>query len=218
MAKQVSPILNRQPIHSRIHNEAGRNIVKRDDSPDTTPPATNSRVGHSSRRSPSGGREERGSRSPVATRRSVQERVEARPSDVLMGAATQPIRKATVDLFANQLNHQLPRYGSPHHDVNALLVDSLHSQWPQAEILYAFLPANLLPQVLDKIREEQDVFVILIAPTTPTTTWYPTLKRVAQTCERLPASLQLQQPHCDLVHPDSSSMRLAMWGICGRDF
>ena len=140
------------------------------------------------------------------------------PATFLWVQQRNPFGKATVDLFANQLNHQLPRYGSPHHDVNALLVDSLHSQWPRAEILYAFPPANLLPQVLDKIREEQDVFVILIAPTTPTTTWYPTLKRVAQTCERLPASLQLQQPHCDLVHPDASSMRLAMWGICGRDF
>ena len=49
-----------------------------------------------------------------------------------------PFGPATVDLFANQLNHQLPRYGSPHHDVNALLVDSLHSQWPREEVLYAF--------------------------------------------------------------------------------
>ena len=129
-----------------------------------------------------------------------------------------PFGPATVDLFANQLNHQLPRYGSPHHDVNALLVDSLHSLWPRAETLYAFPPANILTQVLDKIREECEVHVLLIAPTTPTTTWFPTLKRVATSCEPLPSTLQLQQPHCDITHPDASSMRLAMWAVSGRDF
>ena len=129
-----------------------------------------------------------------------------------------PFGPATVDLFANQLNHQLPRYGSPHHDVNALLVDSLNSLWPRNEVLYAFPPANILAKVLEKIREEREVFVLLIAPITPTTTWYPTLKRVAHRCEPLPRTYQLMQPHCDIVHPDSSSTRLAMWAILGRDF
>ena len=129
-----------------------------------------------------------------------------------------PFGKATIDLFANQLNHQLPRYGSPHHDVNALLVDSLHSQWPRDEVLYAFPPTNLLQQVLEKIREEGEVHVLLIAPTTPTTTWFPTLKRVATMCEHLPETLQLQQPHCDLIHPEPSAMHLALWAIQGRDF
>ena len=129
-----------------------------------------------------------------------------------------PFGRATVDLFANQLNHQLPRYGSPHPDINALLVDSLHSRWPREEILYAFPPTTILTQVIAKIREEREIRVILIAPITPTTTWFPTLQRIASSHQRLPDSLKLLQPHCDISHPAPCSMHLAMWAIRGEDF
>ena len=41
----------------------------------------------------------------------------------------------TVDLFANALSKQLPRYGSPHHDLNALLTDALQAKWHVEEAL-----------------------------------------------------------------------------------
>ena len=125
---------------------------------------------------------------------------------------------ATVDLFANQLNHQLPRYCSPHHDPNALLVNALVAKWPRDEVLYAFPPTNILELVLTRIREQRPPRLILIAPEVPTATWFPSLKRVAARHWQLPASLQLLQPHWDHKHPDPLSVRLGMWMIRGSDW
>ena len=125
---------------------------------------------------------------------------------------------ATVDLFANQLNHQLPRYCSPHHDPNALLVNALVAKWPRDEVLYAFPPTNILELVLARIREQRPPRLILIAPEVPTATWFPSLKRVAARHWQLPASLQLLQPHWDHKYPDPLSARLGMWMIRGSDW
>ena len=42
---------------------------------------------------------------------------------------------ATVDRFANKLNHQLPSYGSTHHDPNTILRNSLMEPWLCKEVL-----------------------------------------------------------------------------------
>ena len=125
---------------------------------------------------------------------------------------------ATVDLFANQLNHQLPRYGSPHHDPNAILVNALVAPWPCKEVLYAFPPTNILEVVLARVREQRPAALLLVAPATPTATWFPTLVRVAARHRPLPTTLQLSQPHWDHKHPDPLSARLELWMIRGNDW
>ena len=120
----------------------------------------------------------------------------------------------TVDLFANSLTKQLPRYGSPHHDDKALLVDALQAKCPVEEALYAFPPTRILDRVMAKIREERPPRLILIAPSSPNTSWYPALKRIARDYA-MPGYLQLRQPHWNYCHHDPSSVRLGMWALKG---
>ena len=77
----------------------------------------------------------------------------------------------TVDLFATYQNNKLPVYCSPVPDVNALQIDALAFNWT-GMFAYAFPPPILIPRVLQKIREEKCV-VILIAPMWPRQSWYP---------------------------------------------
>ena len=123
--------------------------------------------------------------------------------------------RATVDLFANQFNHQLPRYGSPLPDDRAVLVDALSAQWPCDEVLYAFPPTTILERTVARIREMKPPRLLFIAPKTPIATWYPALRRVTTQCVDLPPSLILEQPHFDHRHPDPSSARLALWMVQG---
>ena len=48
-----------------------------------------------------------------------------------------PWGRPTLELFANKMNHLLPRYVSPCVDVDAFAVDALVCEW-STEVLYAF--------------------------------------------------------------------------------
>ena len=121
-----------------------------------------------------------------------------------------PFGPATVDLFANSLNKQLPRYGSPHHDEKALLVDALVAPWPTNEIIYAFPPTTILDRVLARIRDIQPPRLLLVAPDTPTTTWFPLLNDMHWRKLSFP-NARLLQPHWPHEHPDPASAHLALW-------
>ena len=58
-----------------------------------------------------------------------------------------------VDLFANAMNHRLPRYFSPCPDPEALAIDALRSDWP-GEILYAFPTAWVSPSTVGAPSEQ----------------------------------------------------------------
>ena len=123
----------------------------------------------------------------------------------------------TVDLFANALTKQLPRYGSPHHDDYALLTDALQAKWPVDEGLYAFPPTTIIDRVLAKIREERPPRLTLIAPNSPNTSWYPAFKRIAR--DIVPTGyLQLRQPHWNYQHHNPISLRLGVWILRGTDW
>ena len=51
-----------------------------------------------------------------------------------------PWGPAVIDLFANEMNHQLPLYFSPCPDRKAMSVDALTTQWPRDQVVYAFPP------------------------------------------------------------------------------
>ena len=65
-----------------------------------------------------------------------------------------------IDLFASQLNHQLPKYMSWHPDPGSCAVDSLQHSWRNL-YGYAFPPFCLVGKVLAKARKDQSLLLII---------------------------------------------------------
>ena len=120
-----------------------------------------------------------------------------------------------VDLFANQLNHQLKLYFSPCPDELAMGVDALNSQWPAQHVLYAFPPAVILERVAKKLQHTKSAKVLLVAPFLPNATWFPTIRRLTvQSPRPIPVAHDLlEQPHWNYHHPDPALMRLHLWMV-----
>jgi hypothetical protein len=77
----------------------------------------------------------------------------------------------TIDLFADRLNAQLPRFASWKPDPEAVQVDAFLMDWKE-EQAYAFPPFCLISRCLSKIRKERAT-VVLIAPVWNAQVWYP---------------------------------------------
>ncbi|XP_067685891.1 uncharacterized protein [Haliotis asinina] len=82
-----------------------------------------------------------------------------------------------VDLFATSFNHQLPTYVSPVPDPQAWAVDALSLSWEGLDA-YAFPPPVLLPEVIGKIKQTQNLRLLLVAPWWPARPWFPDLRRL----------------------------------------
>lgn len=67
-----------------------------------------------------------------------------------------------VDLFASRLNYQLPKYVSWQPDQTAWKMDALSIPWKNLKA-YAFPPFNLISQVLQKVRRDNPL-MILVTP------------------------------------------------------
>ena len=68
-----------------------------------------------------------------------------------------------IDLFAPQLNHQLPKYMSWYPDSSSCAIDSLHHSWRNL-FRYAFPPFCLIGKVLGKVRKDQSLLFIITPP------------------------------------------------------
>ena len=131
--------------------------------------------------------------------------------------ANSPWGTPTCELFANRLNHHLPRYMSPCPDDQAYALDALVCPWPN-EVLYAFPPFTLLDRVLLKILQERPRTLLLVAPSRPTATWFPTLQDLTVQKRCFPNEcLQLLQPHTSVQMPSVQQLSLALWAIQCRD-
>ena len=80
--------------------------------------------------------------------------------------------RAEVDLFASQENAHCPKFFSKS-------MDALAHVWPRCP-LYAFPPVALLPQVLERIREN-GCSVLLVAPFWKNQAWLPVLMQLTST-------------------------------------
>jgi len=67
----------------------------------------------------------------------------------------------SIDLFASQLNRQLPRYYSWMYDVEAEATDAFRQSWAN-ENGYANPPFNLIGQVLQKVIRDQAKITIVV--------------------------------------------------------
>jgi len=83
----------------------------------------------------------------------------------------------TVDLFASDINHQLPRYMTWKPSANAVGLDALQHQWKPLGNVYCCPPWNLIPLVLQKIKQER-LTATIVTPHWPSAVWFPTIKRM----------------------------------------
>ena len=85
----------------------------------------------------------------------------------------------TLDLFATAENRVVPRFISPVPHPEAQAVDALSLDWPQGVLLYAFPPTPLVQVLLQKVRQEPGLRLILIASMASTKPWYADLCELA---------------------------------------
>ena len=84
-----------------------------------------------------------------------------------------------LDLFATAENRVVPDFFSPVPHPEALAVDALSRDWPRGVLLYAFPPTALVQALLQKLRQEPGLRLILVASTSPTKPWYADLRSLA---------------------------------------
>ena len=84
--------------------------------------------------------------------------------------------RLVLDLFASRLNYQLPHYVYCIPYPNAVGVDAFTLDW-RTQYNYAFPPFSLIPQVLQKLEEDQ-AEMVLVAPHWLTQFWLPKLTRL----------------------------------------
>ncbi|XP_062598249.1 uncharacterized protein LOC134259672 [Saccostrea cucullata] len=118
-----------------------------------------------------------------------------------------------IDLFATAQNKKLPVCCSPFPDINAFQVDALAMSW-EGIYAYAFPPPILVPKVLQKIREEATV-VLLIAPMWPRQSWYP---QIIDLLIDVPVKLPLwpdllSQNHNQIFHQNLETLSLVAWKL-----
>lgn len=117
-----------------------------------------------------------------------------------------------IDLFATRLNHQMLLYVSPVPDPGAWAVDALSIEWNNLSA-YAFPPPQILPQVLEKVRQCSNLRLILVAPMWDRHPWHKALTDLATEGPiPLPAWRNLlKQPHTGVLHPAPSTLKLGAW-------
>ena len=104
-----------------------------------------------------------------------------------------------VDLFASRVNFQFKPYISWNPDPDAIFINAFHLNWGSL-YGYCFPPFSLVPQVLQKIQEDQ-CEICLIVPFWKNQTYFPVLGRLL-----IDFPLLLPQKKNLLLHPfDNSS-------------
>ena len=88
-----------------------------------------------------------------------------------------------IDLFANRLNHKLPRYYSWKPDPGTEAVDALSNDWSQF-YFYAFPPFNMIGSVLRKVEEERANGIIVV-PMWPTQSWFSKFIKMCANAPRI---------------------------------
>ena len=115
-----------------------------------------------------------------------------------------------IDLFASDLNHQLPVFCSWTPSSQALAIDAFSVQWDNW-FGYAFPPTCLIPRVLLQMRiTQQYCKIILIAPRWPRRSWYPQILELTVAKPIILPLRQdlLRQPKGQYFHPDPERLQL----------
>jgi hypothetical protein len=84
--------------------------------------------------------------------------------------------RPTVDRFASEGNHQLPRFNSRHWSPRAEAADAMNQEW-KGELNYLAPPIRMVDQVIRKCLQEQ-AEAILVAPIWKGQPWFKQLQRM----------------------------------------
>lgn len=83
----------------------------------------------------------------------------------------------SIDLFASETNHLLPRFFSWIYSDKAEGIDCFRHQWPRAA--FAHPTPSLIGRVLEKVKREGVQDLILVAPSWPSAPWWPDIQRLS---------------------------------------
>jgi hypothetical protein len=120
----------------------------------------------------------------------------------------------SVDLFASEINHLLPRFYSWLPAPSALAMDCFRHPWEPAA--YAHPPPALILRVLEKVLRQHVQQLVLIAPTWTGAPWWPLLRSMATE-----PPIALETLHPDVLLPCGGSLppepfrgwRLQAWRV-----
>ena len=145
------------------------------------------------------------------------DRTEWKLKTLIFNQIIQIFGKPDIDMFASRLNHQLNNYVSWLPDPEASGVDAFTMSWSE-HYLYAFPPFSLIPQVLQKI-EQDNAHMLMVVPLWTTQTWFPKLTRLlAQNPILLPQDpCLLSLPHQpEKFHPLGKDLTLMACHLSGQ--
>jgi hypothetical protein len=122
-----------------------------------------------------------------------------------------------IDLFASALNRQVHNFVSWKPHPQATATDAMTQSWKRMGNLYICPPWNLLPRILQQLREER-LEATVITPYWPSAVWFPLIQEMA-THPPLPIPRQ-----CVLPAPGSEKSvldknphwTLSAWRVSGR--
>jgi hypothetical protein len=80
----------------------------------------------------------------------------------------------TVDCFANTNNKTCPRFFAPVRDhlaVGAAAIDAMQQPWGKESLPYLHPPTDIIPQVIQKIKQEK-CSAVLVVPFWPNHSWW----------------------------------------------
>lgn len=108
--------------------------------------------------------------------RKFNENIEWKLNSNVFRIVTEKLGVPNFDLFASRLNTQLPTYASWKPGPGCKVVDAFSFLWTE-NFYYAFPPFSLLGRMVQKIRRDQSMCLV-IAPIWPTQSWYTDLLQI----------------------------------------
>ena len=122
-----------------------------------------------------------------------------------------------VDLMATARNTQAPSFISPVPDQKALGTDVFQTRWPTHLLLYVFPPPVLVGRIVQLMKTNAPLRIILVASTLPTKVYHPELLELATSppvpVARRPQSLWQELPGIigTHFHPCPEKLSLGAW-------
>ncbi len=119
-----------------------------------------------------------------------------------------------MDMFVSRETSHCPLWFSLTHPA-PLAMDAMAQTWPRLH-LYAFPPIALLPGVLERVRRDR-VLLLLIAPRWPGRVWFPDLISLLDGPPLvLPVKKDLlSQAGGSIFHPQPELWKLWVWPLRG---
>jgi hypothetical protein len=130
-----------------------------------------------------------------------------------------PWGKPSLEMFANSMNRHLDRYVSPCPDERAWAIDALRCALHEQEVMYAFPPANLVQDFLQRLVGLSDYRLLLVVQWSQGAKWFPLLQSLNPSSVQVFPIFQplLIQPHWEYEYPNPRTANLHLVCLGRRD-